>query len=253
MVRKKTTRPSTARSRGRSRAAGRARVASRATRRPSALEESIRYTFKNRSLLNHAVTHTSSLKEEEQRAKSDNEKLEYLGDAILNCVVSILLYRKYRDRNEGFLSNARSVLVKRDTLTEIAYTLELESHVAFGNGKSSVPKDSKVLSNMVEALIGAIYMDGGFRVATRVIRQIFKPYFDEENLQKKNPKNELQEYSQKRWGMLPKYRLTRKTKDGFSVYVYAGKNLKAKGIGKSKREAERHAADALLKQIRHTS
>lgn len=217
---------------------------------PSLLEETIRYTFKNRALLDHAITHTSSLKEEEQRAKSDNEKLEYLGDAILNAVISILLYRKYRDRNEGFLSNARSVLVKRDALTEIAHNLELESHMAFGNGRSRVPKDSKVLSNMVEALIGAVYMDAGFRVATRIIRQLFQPYFDEEKLQTKNPKNELQEYSQKRWGILPRYRLTRKTVDGFSVYVYAGKSLKAKGIGKSKREAERHAAEALLKEIK---
>jgi len=217
---------------------------------PSKLEETIRYTFKNRTLLDHAITHTSSLKEEEDRAKSDNEKLEYLGDAILNCVISILLYRKYRDRNEGFLSNARSVLVKRDTLTEIARDLQLENHMAFGNGRSRVPKDSKVLSNMVEALIGAVYMDGGFRVATRIIRQLFRSYFDEQKLQTKNPKNELQEYSQKRWGELPRYRLTRKTKDGFSIYVYVGKTLKAKGIGKSKREAERHAAEALLKEIK---
>jgi len=217
---------------------------------PSQLEETIRYTFKNRTLLDHAITHTSSLKEEEDRAKSDNEKLEYLGDAILNCVISILLYRKYRDRNEGFLSNARSVLVKRDTLTEIARDLQLENHMAFGNGKSRVPKDSKVLSNMVESLIGAVYMDGGFRVATRIIRQLFRSCFDEQKLQTKNPKNELQEYSQKRWGELPRYRLTRKTKDGFSIYVYVGKTLKAKGIGKSKREAERHAAEALLKEIK---
>ena len=217
---------------------------------PSALEEAIKYTFKNRALLDHAITHTSSLREEEQRAKSDNEKLEYLGDAILNAVISILLYRKYRDWNEGFLSNARSVLVRRDALTQIAHNLELESHMAFGNGKSSVPQDSKVLSNMVEALIGAVYMDGGFRVATRIIRKLFHPYFDQEKLQTKNPKNELQEYSQKRWGVLPRYRLTRKTRDGFSIYVYAGKSLKAKGTGKSKREAERHAAEALLKEIK---
>ena len=225
----------------------------RKTTYPSPLEETIRYAFKNRTLLDQAITHTSSLKEEEQRAKSDNEKLEYLGDAILNVVISILLYRKYRDRDEGFLSNARSVLVKRDTLTEVARDLALEDHMAFGNGRSGVPKDSKVLSNMVEALIGAIYMDGGFRVATRIIRQLFRSYFDEQKLQTKNPKNELQEYSQKRWGELPRYRLTRKTRDGFSIYVYVSKNLKAKGVGKSKREAEKHAADALLKEIKRRS
>jgi len=80
---------------------------------PSQLEEQIRYRFKDRGLLDQAITHTSALREEVQRAQSDNEKLEYLGDAILNTVISILLYRKYRERNEGFLSNARSALVRR--------------------------------------------------------------------------------------------------------------------------------------------
>ena len=248
-----STHSTKARSRDASRAKRHALTPLQVPKYPSKLEETIKYAFKNRVLLDHAVTHTSSLKEEEQRANSDNEKLEYLGDAILNAVISILLCRKYRDWNEGFLSNARSVLVKRDTLTEVARDLELEKHMAFGNGKSRVPKDSKVLSNMVEALIGAVYMDGGFRVATRVIRKLFRPYFDEESLQTKNPKNALQEYSQKRWGDLPRYRLTRKTKDGFSVYVYVGKTLKAKGMGKSKREAEKQAADALLKEIKRPS
>jgi len=75
--------------------------------------------------------------------------------------------------------------------------------MTFGDGKVRVPKDSKVLSNMVEALLGAVYMDGGFRVATRVIRRLFSPYFELERLEKKNPKNELQEYSQKKWALSP--------------------------------------------------
>ncbi len=93
---------------------------------------------------------------------------------------------------------------------------------------------------MVEALIGAVYMDGGFRVATRIIRQLFRSYFDEQKLQTKNPKNELQEYSQKRWGELPRYRLTRKTKDGFSIYVYVGKNSQGKGC-RQEQEGSRKA------------
>ncbi len=102
---------------------------------------------------------------------------------------------------------------------------------------------------MLEALIGAVYLDGGFRSASLVIRRLFQPYFDEVKLQEKNPKNALQEYSQKTWGVLPKYRLTRKTKEGFSIYVYVGKELKAKGVGKNKREAEQKAASLLLEQI----
>jgi dsRNA-specific ribonuclease len=102
---------------------------------------------------------------------------------------------------------------------------------------------------MLESLIGAIYLDGGFRVVSRVVKALFLPYFDEEKLREKNPKNVLQEYSQKQFGILPRYRLTKKGKDGFNVFVYLGKKLKAKGIGKSKREAEQNAAKELLKQI----
>jgi ribonuclease III len=216
---------------------------------PSLLEETIGYTFKDRELLGQAITHSSFLNGRMGAGKSENEKLEYLGDAILNSVISILLFRKYREQNEGFLSNARSCLVKRGMLTQIAHAIKLDEHMSYGNGKGHLPRDSKVLSNMLEALLGALYLDGGFKIVSRVIRHLFWPYFDEAKLQEKNPKNILQEYSQKNWGILPKYRLTRKTKDGFTMYVYVGKTLKAKGLGKSKREAEQEAARLLLKQI----
>lgn len=219
---------------------------------PSALERIIEYNFRNRELLTEAITHCSYLNEPRDKRKSDNEKLEYLGDAILNTIISVLLYKKYRDKNEGFLSNARSYLVKRETLTAIARSINLEEHTSYGNGKAGLPRDSKVLSNMLESLIGAIYLDSGIRASTRVIKRLFMPYFDEEKLKEKNPKNTLQEYSQKKYGVLPRYRLTRKTKDGFSVYVHIGKEHKAKGTGKSKREAEQQAASELLRQISET-
>lgn len=215
----------------------------------SPLEQTIRYEFKDKSLLTQAITHSSFVNDRKTLEKSDNEKLEYLGDAILNSVISILLYKKYTDKNEGFLSNARSCLVRRGMLTDVAQKIKLDEHMSYGNGKSRLPRESKVLSNMFEALIGAVYLDGGFRVASRVVKSLFMPYFDETRLREKNPKNVLQEYSQKKWGVLPRYRLTRKAKDGFSIYVYVGKELKAKGVGKSKREAEQRAASELLKQI----
>ncbi len=213
------------------------------------LEKTIGYEFKDRELLGQAITHCSYMNDRKNPGKSDNEKLEYLGDAVLNCVISILLYKKFVGKNEGFLSNARSCLVKREMLTEIARAIKLDEHMAYGNGKIGLPKDSKVLSNMLESLIGAVYLDAGFRTVTRVIKSLFWPYFDEARLREKNPKNILQEYSQKRWGILPKYRFTRKTKEGFSIYVYVGKELKARGVGKSKREAEQKAATLLLTQI----
>ena len=216
---------------------------------PTPLEETIKYIFKDRELLNQAITHSSWFNDKRELRQSENEKLEYLGDAILNSIISILLYKKYKDRQEGFLSNARSWLVKRETLTEIAKDINLEKHMCYGNGENNIPLDSKVLSNMLEALIGAIYLDGGLKKVTRVVKNMFLPYFNEEKLNEKNPKNVLQEYSQKRWGILPKYKFTRKTKDGFTVLVYIGKEFKAKGTGKNKKEAEQQAAKELLNTL----
>ena len=216
---------------------------------PTPLEKIIQYTFKNRELFDQAVTHSSCFNEKKEVRRSDNEKLEYLGDAILNTVISILLYKKYQDRDEGFLSNARSSLVKRETLTEIAKKINLGKHMSYGNGGGAVPEESKVLSNMIEALIGAMYLDSGMRKVTKVIKDLFLPYFNEEKLTEKNPKNILQEYSQKKWGLLPKYKFSRKTKNGFTVFVYIGKEFKAKGTGKNKKEAEQQAAKLLLSVI----
>jgi ribonuclease III len=213
---------------------------------PTPLEAAIRYTFKNRDVLNEATTHTSCFNERREARRSQNEKLEYLGDAILNSVISILLYRRFKERAEGFLSNARSCLVRRETLTEVARAINLHAHMTYGGVNGTVPEESKVLSNMLEALIGAVYLDGGLRQATRVIRALFIRYFDEEKLEQKSPKNSLQEYSQKRLGILPRYRAIRKTKVGFTVYVYVGKEWKAKGVGKSKKEAEQNAARELM-------
>ena len=214
--------------------------------RPTPLEKTIKYEFKDRELFKQAVTHSSVFNEKRESRHSDNEQLEYLGDAILNTVISIFLYKKYKSKNEGFLSNARSCLVKRETLTEIAKGISLGKHMNYGNGGVRVPEESKVLSNMLEALIGAIYLDGGMRKATKVIKDLFEPHFNEEKLTEKNPKNMLQEYSQKKWGELPKYKFSRKTKDGFTVYAFIGREFKARGTGKSKKEAEQNAARALL-------
>ncbi len=216
------------------------------------LEETIGYTFRNRELYNQAVTHSSCFNEKREARRSDNEKLEFLGDAILNTVISIILYKRFRGRDEGFLSNARSSLVKRETLTTIAKAINLDRHMSYGNGEGSVPEESKVLSNMVEALIGALYLDSGIRNTSKIIRKLFSAYFTEEKLTEKNPKNILQELSQKKWGVLPRYKFPRKTRDGFAVMVCIGKDHKARGTGKSKKEAEQNAARNLLECLSET-
>ena len=121
--------------------------------------------------------------------------------------------------------------------------------MSYGNGDGVVPEESKVLSNMVEALIGALYLDSGIRNTAKVIRKLFSSYFTEEKLTEKNPKNILQELSQKKWGVLPRYKFPRRTKDGFAVIVFIGKDHKARGTGKSKKEAEQSAARNILEYL----
>ena len=155
--------------------------------RQTPLEKIIQYTFKDRELFNQAVTHSSVFNERKETRHSDNEQLEYLGDAILNTVISIFLYKQYKKRDEGFLSNARSSLVKRETLTEVAKKINLGKHMSYGNGGGTVPEESKVLSNMLEALIGAIYLDGGMRKVTKVIKDSFSALFQRRKTDRKKP------------------------------------------------------------------
>ncbi|MCS7280926.1 MAG: ribonuclease III [Desulfobacterota bacterium] len=213
--------------------------------RISELEETIKYSFKSKELLFAALTHASYSSDLEKRIV--NEKLEFLGDAVLNAVITFMLYEKFKERDEGFLSNARSYLVRRETLTEIGKDLNLERFIRCEETIS--PSDSKVISNIVEALIGAIYLDGGIRKVRSVIRRLFSPYFDEERLKQKNPKNLLQEYSQKQYGVLPRYRCVKRKKGGFSVTCKIGNELRAKGFGRTKKEAEMNAAQNVLKLV----
>jgi len=212
---------------------------------PTELEKILNYSFKNRNLLYDALTHASYSSDFEKRNK--NEKLEFLGDAVLNAVITFLLYKKYKERDEGFLSNARSYLVKRETLTEIGKKIGLEKYMRFENNIS--PYDSKIISNILEALIGAIYLDGGMRKVKSVVKRLFTPYFDEEKLEQKNPKNVLQEYAQKELGVLPKYRCVRNVKGRFTVTCKVGKEFSGKGFGRTKKEAEMEAARNILKLI----
>lgn len=204
------------------------------------------YKFKNKDLLACALTHSSYSGDYETRLK--NEKLEFLGDAVLNAIITFLLFKRFKDKDEGFLSNARSFLVRRETLSEIGKTLNLTKFIRSENSLSIY--ESKVVSNLVEALIGAIYLDGGIRKASSVIRKLFSPYFKDEKLTQKNPKNVLQEYSQKELGVLPTYRCIRKGKNGFLVRCKVGKDLMAKGRGRTKKEAEIDAARNILEMIK---
>lgn len=209
------------------------------------LENTLNYRFRKKDLLLRALTHSSYTTSPEKR--TDNEKLEFLGDAVLNLVVTLILLEKYKDKNEGFLSNARAALVKRETLTEIGKRINLEKFIRYEDGIS--PYDSKIISNLLEALFAAIYLDGGLRKVKSVIKRLFSSYLSDERLSAKNPKNLLQEFTQKHLGLLPRYRAYRKGKNGFSVLCFVDDTYKARGAGKTKKEAEIEAARKVLNLI----
>jgi ribonuclease-3 len=168
------------------------------------VEKKLHYQFKDSALLELALSHRSF-------SRSNNERLEFLGDAVLDLVVTDLLYKKFPDLREGQLSPMRSFIVCKESLAEIANNLELSQHLLLGSGemKSGGHRRDSILGDTVEALIGAIYLDRGIDCARQSISRWFSPQFDKALLisQSKDPKTTLQEWLQQRGKALPDYQL----------------------------------------------
>lgn len=168
-----------------------------------ALLARLNYRFDDPSLLTMALTHRSW-------GRPNNERLEYLGDSVLGLFVAEQLYRRYPDMSEGNLTRLRAQLVRRETLTELARALEIECHLIVGRGelKSGGYRRDSVLGNALEALIGAIYMDGGIDAAFAVLQVVFADKLDEADPgDLRDPKTRLQEYLQEKALPLPHYLL----------------------------------------------
>lgn len=140
----------------------------------STLASSLRHVFADRELLQTAVTHRSF-------GNHNNERLEFIGDGVLNCVIAVALFRRYPDLAEGELSRLRATLVCQDALHRLAVTLNLGSYLRLGEGelKSGGNQRPSILADTLEALIGAVYLDGGFEAAQSVIARLYLPLFDE--------------------------------------------------------------------------
>lgn len=170
--------------------------------RLSHLQDALHYQFKNQALLEQALTHRS------HNAKH-NERLEFLGDSVLNFIVASLLYVQFNRVDEGDLSRLRANLVKQATLAEIAQTLKLADYLRLGEGelKSGGFRRPSILSDALEAVFGAVYLDGGFDAAAAVVRQQYEPILLNINPKTlgKDPKTLLQEILQGRRLDLPVY------------------------------------------------
>ena len=211
---------------------------------PDALSRRLGYRFVDAALLQRALTHRSYSAEH-------NERLEFLGDSILNCVIASHLYATYRQLPEGDLSRLRSNLVNQQTLSVLAQQLQLGECLKLGEGerKSAGNRRPSMLADAMEALFGAIYLDGGFEAARQAVLGLFLPYLESVDMSTlgKDAKTLLQEYLQGRKLPLPKYTVKEiggeAHAQSFHVTCEIEKlGLVTEGRGPSRRAAEQDAA-----------
>jgi len=219
----------------------------------SELEQKIRYTFSDKNLLIEAISHRSFVNENNEVDCRDNERLEFLGDAVLNLVVGHILMHKFPDLMEGDLSRMRAALVNESRLAKIARSVEFGKFIRLGKGEmqSNGSEKKSILADAYEALVAAVYLDGGFGEAFRIIKQNYSGLIDSMTLQEfyADPKSCLQEVVQVRQGMIPTYTVIEESGPDhdktFRVEVRVG-DICEDGIGKSKKKAEQHAAGKAL-------
>ncbi|MBC8461691.1 MAG: ribonuclease III [Deltaproteobacteria bacterium] len=221
---------------------------------PNDLAPILDYSFKNQELMSQAFLHPSYVYEKDDIGVSDNQRLEFLGDAVINLAISHLLMETFPEMKEGDLSKYRASLVSENGLYYIARGLKLGDYLFLGKGEEQTNgrKKPSILTDALEALIGAIYLDGGFTSVFRVIAKLFSPLLNTISLGKSinDFKTDLQEYSQEVFQSTPEYRLEKETGPDhdktFYVAVYLKGDLMGRGKGKSKKEAEQKAAEEAL-------
>jgi len=223
-----------------------------------ALERAIDYRFRDRGLLEHAMTHTSRANEDVSGGVIDNESLEFLGDAVLGFVIADLLFRELPASTEGEKSKIKASLVSAATLARQAERLALGDHLLLGRGeeKTGGRRKQALLADTYEALIAAIYLDGGIEHARAFIARAFAPLVDEARRTGSaggDYKSALQEYLQARDRGLPEYRLAGSIgpdhRKQFQVDVIVQGEALASGSGGSKKEAEQEAARQAIEKL----
>ncbi|HEY4395695.1 MAG TPA: ribonuclease III [Polyangia bacterium] len=217
------------------------------------LEARLGYAFRDRGLAATALTHTSWLNEAATPGRADNERLEFLGDAVLALVVSDLLMRRLPDSAEGDLTRARAALVSEGGLARAATALELGRFLFVGRGEERTGGRARpsILADALEALMGAVYLDGGLDAAAGVAQRLFqKELADVESHARLDYKSRLQERAQALWQSAPVYQVVAESGPDhdkrFEVALsFAGREW-ARASGRSKKEAEQSAAAAAL-------
>ena len=219
------------------------------TRTPEELEEKLHYHFKNRDLLITALTHSSYANEAKAPTKY-NERLEFLGDSVLSLVVANYLFR-HSTRPEGELSRMRASLVSEEALFQFAKEIDLGAYLRLGRGEElgGGRERPSVVSDAFEAVIAALYLDGGMEAA----RNFILPFITEGKTAEDDYKTRLQEVVQQDPSAVLKYEVTGETgpdhNKQFTVCVWRNGELLAEGRGRSKKAAEQHAAKVALEKL----
>jgi ribonuclease-3 len=214
------------------------------------LSKKLGYTFKQPELLLQAFRHASYVNEQADSNLKDNERLEFLGDAVLDLAISGFLMDLFQDAKEGDLSKYRAMVVDEAGLCQVASELDLGHYLLLGRGEEQTGGREKpsILADTIEALIGAIYLDAGFDRTRQVIRRLFSPLIERVDTKEMvhDFKSLLQEYTQKTHNTLPRYRLVEENGPAhdktFKMVLTLNGVILAEGEGKSKKEAEQNAA-----------
>lgn len=217
------------------------------------------YRFSNPTLLIEALTHKSYVNERRDSGRTHNERLEFLGDAVLSLIVSDYLARRYPALNEGALSKLKAKLVSETPLANAARRLDLGARLRLGRGeeRSKGREKTSLLADALEAVIAAVYLDGGFEASRNFAIDVLSDELQQIDLLQEAPgeadyKTRFQEWCQKRYEVLPRYVVLRETGPDhqklFEVEVYIHEKLWGIGQGHSKKEAEQKAAQRALEQ-----
>ena len=212
------------------------------------LQKIINYSFKNKLILTKSLTHKSYDNE------NNNEKLEFLGDRVLGLVISSKLLEKFPHEKEGTIDKKFANLVNKKTCSSIAKKLNLKKFLFLGASHKNLERsEDKIISDCLEAIIGALYIDGGLKISQKFILRFWESYLHNSIITLIDSKTQLQEYSLKKFKELPKYNFYKKTgpqhKPIFKTDVQIRNSKKIFGSGTSKKNAQQNAAAKLLKTL----
>ena len=224
---------------------------------PSGVEQYLQYDFANQELLRKALRHSSYVNELADPNLQDHERLEFLGDAVLNLIVGHILMRRYPDVKEGELSRMRANLVNESQLAKMARSFELGVYIQLGKGETQTlgREKNSILADTYEALVAAVYLDGGFDAAFGFIETNFLPLMDrlDSTVGNYDYKSQLQEMVQVGHGAMPDYKIIREEgPDHDKTFLVELKvlDIETQGPGKNKKAAEQEAARKALEILK---